>query len=109
MPTCNHNQKYEAPQQFKNYEHGLDTNPKVPDVLKSGVRKKNLTPTMGSEISGIQISSLTDNGKDRLTLLIAQRMILAFRGQDFADLPVRKALENGGYSGKHYVRPISGK
>jgi alpha-ketoglutarate-dependent taurine dioxygenase len=44
----------------------------------------------------MQISKLSNAGKDQLALLVAQRKVLAFRDQDFADLPIQEALDFGG-------------
>jgi len=41
-------------------------------------------------------------------LLVAQRKVVAFRDQDFADLPIHEALEFGGYFGRHHIHPTSG-
>ena len=56
----------------------------------------------------MQLSKLTDAGKNQLALLAAQRKVLAFRGQDFADLPIHEALNFGGYFGRHHIHPTSG-
>lgn len=69
---------------------------------------KKLTPTTGSEITGIQLSSLTDKAKDQLALLAAQRKVLVFRDQDFADLPIDQAVAFGGYFGRHHVHATAG-
>ena len=33
---------------------------------------------------------------------------VAFRNQDFADLPIQDALDFGGYFGRHHIHPTSG-
>lgn len=69
---------------------------------------KKLTPTTGSEITGVQLSQLSTAGKDQLALLVAQRKVVVFRNQDFADLPIQEALDFGGYFGRHHIHPTSG-
>jgi sulfonate dioxygenase len=59
-------------------------------------------------VRGIQLSTLSDAGKDQLARFVAERKVVAFRGQDFADLPIDKALEFGGYFGRHHIHPTSG-
>ena len=59
-------------------------------------------------IKGVQLSKLSPAGKDQLALLAAQRKVLAFRDQDFADLSIEQALEYGGYFGRHHCHPTSG-
>lgn len=73
-------------------------------MLPEGTEVKLLTPKFGSEVRGIQLSQLSDKGKDELALFVAQRGVVAFRDQDFADLPIEKALEYGSYFGRHHIR-----
>jgi sulfonate dioxygenase len=80
---------------FQHYEHGKDADPSFPDLITEGVTKTDLTPTIGSEVRGVQLSSLNDKGKDQLALLAAQRKVLVFLDQDFADLPIEDAKKFG--------------
>lgn len=59
-------------------------------------------------LSGVQLSQLSDAGKDQLALFAAQRNVVVFRDQDFGDLPIEKAKEIGGYFGRHHIHPTSG-
>ncbi|RQM08575.1 hypothetical protein DH86_00000283 [Scytalidium sp. 3C] len=108
LPTWNHGQKYPPWEPFEHVEHGLNADPTFPDLLKEGTKIKKLTPSIGSEVRGVQLSSLSDAGKDQLALLVAQRKVVAFRDQDLADLPIPDALKFGGYFGRHHVHPTSG-
>ncbi|KAH8805798.1 hypothetical protein F5884DRAFT_459403 [Xylogone sp. PMI_703] len=108
LPTWNHGQKYPPLEPFAHVEHGLNADASFPDLLPSGSKIKNLTPSIGSEVTGIQLSSLSAAGKDQLALLVAQRKVVAFRDQDFADLPISEALEFGSYFGRHHIHPTSG-
>lgn len=56
----------------------------------------------------MQLSQLNDAGKDELALLVAQKKVVAFRNQDFANLPIDKALEFGRYFGRLHIHPASG-
>ena len=107
LPTWNPDQKYPPLEPFTHHEHGIDADKSFPDLLGANVQKNDLTPTIGSVISGVQLSSLTAAGKDQLALLVAQRKVVAFRGQDFADLPIHEALAFGGYFGRHHIHPAS--
>lgn len=79
-----------------------------PDLLTEESKIQKLTPTTGSEVTGVQLSKLSDAGKDQLALLVAQRKVVAFRDQDLADLPIQEALDFGGYFGRHHIHPTSG-
>jgi alpha-ketoglutarate-dependent taurine dioxygenase len=76
--------------------------------LIEGTTIKKLTPTTGSEVTGVQLSKLSPAGKDQLALLVAQRKVVAFRDQDLADLPIKEALDFGSYFGRHHIHPTSG-
>ncbi|KAK0746786.1 hypothetical protein B0T18DRAFT_412420 [Schizothecium vesticola] len=108
LPTWDPKQKYPALEPFEHVEHGKDADTSYPNLLPAGTAVTHLTPTIGTEVRGIQISTLSDAGKDELARLVAERKVVAFRGQDFADLPIEKALEFGGYFGRHHIHPTSG-
>jgi sulfonate dioxygenase len=44
-----------------------------------------MTPNIGSEIRGIQLSQLSNMQKDELALWVAERSLVGFREQDFVD------------------------
>ncbi|KAF7163462.1 hypothetical protein CNMCM5623_008363 [Aspergillus felis] len=105
----NETERYPPLTPFEHYDHGKDADPSFPDLLPQGkVQVDNLTPTIGSEVRGVQLSQLTKEGKDQLALYVAQRKVVAFRDQDFAHLPIEKALEFGGYFGRHHIHQTSG-
>lgn len=56
----------------------------------------------------MQLSQLSDAGKDELAHFVAKRKVVAFRAQDFADLSVADALKYGSYFGRHHIHPTSG-
>ncbi|KAF4635760.1 hypothetical protein G7Y89_g2332 [Cudoniella acicularis] len=108
LPTWNPAQIYPPLEPYTHVEHGLAADPKFPDLLAEGTKVTKLTPTIGSEVTGVQLSKLSPAGKDQLALLVAQRKVVAFRNQDFADLPLQEALDFGGYFGRHHIHPTSG-
>ncbi|QUC17250.1 uncharacterized protein UV8b_01491 [Ustilaginoidea virens] len=108
LPTWNPEQKYPPLETHEHYEHGKDADPSYPNLLPQGTKVSHLTPTIGSEVSGIQLSSLTAAGKDELAHFVAKRKVVAFRNQDFADLPIQDALRFGSYFGRHHIHPTSG-
>ena len=105
LPTWDRTQKYPPLEPFEHVEHGKDADTSYPNLLPQGVVSVNdLTPTIGTEVTGIQLSKLSAAGKDELARFVAERKVVAFRGQDFADLPIQEALDFGGYFGR-YVQP----
>lgn len=108
LPTWNPSQKYPPLTPFEHTEHGKDADPTLKDLLAPGSHVVELTPSIGSEVRGVQLSQLSDAAKDQLALYVAQRKVVAFRGQDFADLDIKDALTWGGYFGRHHIHPTSG-
>ena len=80
----------------KSKPHLFSTN--IPEVSIT-----KLTPRIGTEIKGLQLSQLTDAQKNDLALLIAERGVVVFRGQDFKDIGPQKQKEFGEYFGKLHV------
>lgn len=108
LPVWDHGEKYPPLEPFTHVEHGIDADLTFKDLLVEGSKIQNLTPTTGSEITGVQLSKLTAAGKNQLARLVAERKVVAFRDQDFADLPIQEALDFGGYFGRHHIHPTSG-
>ncbi|KAM0813234.1 putative TauD/TfdA-like domain-containing protein [Seiridium cardinale] len=108
LPTWNPQQKYPPLLPFEYYEHGKDADPSFPDLLPKGVTTNHLTPLTGTEVRGIQISTLSNAGKDQLARYVAERKVVVFRDQDFRDLPIQDALNYGAYFGRHLIHPAAG-
>ncbi|OAG38361.1 hypothetical protein AYO21_07481 [Fonsecaea monophora] len=56
--------------------------PEKKSLLSAVKAIRNLTPYIGTELVGIQLSQLTDSQKDELALLVAERGVVFFRDQD---------------------------
>ena len=57
-------------------ERALNADPAKPNLLKDGVRVRNITPAVGSEVTGLDLRQLTDAQKDELALLVAERGVV---------------------------------
>lgn len=91
---------------FEFVDRGLLADKAKPHLL--GLNDPNvvvtkLTPRVGTEITGLQLSELTDEQKNELALLIAERGVVVFRGQNFKDIGVQKQKEFGQYFGRLHV------
>lgn len=102
------NETFPPLERYEHRDHGLDADPKYPDILPEGTEVTDLTPTIGTEVKGVQLSKLTNAGKDQLARLVAERKVVAFRDQDFADLPITEALDYVRYFGRLHIHPTSG-
>jgi sulfonate dioxygenase len=67
-----------------------------------------ISAKLGAEVRGVQISQLDNKGKDELALFIAQKKVVAFRDQDFADLPIPEAMDYVRYFGRLHIHPTGG-
>ncbi|KAF8849311.1 taurine dioxygenase [Acephala macrosclerotiorum] len=91
LPTWDPDQHDPPLEPFEHIEHGKGADPDFPDLLSSGIEISEMTPSIGSEISGLQLSSLKD-GPRRISL----------------HLPIRDAIEWASYFGRPYVHLTSG-
>ncbi|RDW83530.1 TauD-domain-containing protein [Coleophoma crateriformis] len=65
--------------------------------------KKDLTPSIGTEVHGVQLSLLSDTQKDELALWAAERGVLVFRDQDFVYQSPEFLKEYGSHFGRLHV------
>lgn len=99
--------EYPPLEPFTHYDHGKDADPTFPNLLKDA-QVVDITANIGAEVHGVQLSKLSKEGRDELALFVAQKKVVAFRDQDFADIPIQDALNIGGYFGRHHIHPTSG-
>ena len=71
-------------------------------LLSAATKVTNLTAHIGTEIEGLQLKDLTDQQRDELALLIAERSVVFFRDQD---LSPQKQEELGKYWGRIEYHP----
>ncbi|KAF9642537.1 alpha-ketoglutarate-dependent sulfonate dioxygenase [Thelephora ganbajun] len=87
-------------------DRGLSADPTKKNLLSSASKVIDLTPTIGTELHGIDLRELTDSQKDELALLVAERGVVFFRDQE---LNIHQQLDLTRYWGplhKHASTPI---
>ncbi|KAF6765442.1 alpha-ketoglutarate-dependent taurine dioxygenase [Ephemerocybe angulata] len=94
-------------QPFEHVDAASRADPKLPRLLNDKTKTHHLSPYLGTEISGVQISQLSKQGLDELSLYTAQRKVLIFRDQDFADLPPERQIEIVGHYGPLHEHPTA--
>lgn len=67
----------------------------------------DLSPNFGTEINGIQLSQLDDNGKNDLALYLEKRGLVVFRNQDLKDKGPGFSKKFGEYFGPLHIHPVS--
>lgn len=63
-------------QPFKHYEHGKDADTSFKNLFAGDAKVTDLTASTGSEVDGVQLSGLTEKGKDELALFVAKRKVV---------------------------------
>lgn len=63
---------------FAGDEPGLRADPAKPSLLAKGASVSRITPRIGTEIRGVQISQLGKEGLDEIALLAAERGVVVF-------------------------------
>lgn len=78
-------------------ERGANADPEKKALFGAATEVRDLTKNIGTEISGLQLNSLTDSQKDELALLVAERVVVLFKDQD---LDPKVHFELGQYYGR---------
>jgi sulfonate dioxygenase len=77
--------------------------------LRDASHVHELTPSIGTEIKGVNLAKLSSDERDQLALLVARRGLVVFRGQEeFINSGTDKYLEWGRYFGRLHIHPTSG-
>ncbi|KAF9223360.1 TauD-domain-containing protein [Gyrodon lividus] len=87
-------------------DRGLSADPEKRTLFGAAQKVKHLTPTIGTEITGIDLRQLTPAQKDELALLVAERGVVFFRDQE---LNIHEQLDIARHFGplhKHATTPI---
>jgi sulfonate dioxygenase len=106
LPVYDETTHFPPLQPFEFNDRGLAANKEKPNLLSSdnpSLKVAKLTPVIGTEIRGLQLSELNDAQKDELALLIAERGVVVFRDQDFKDIGIDKQKEFGQYFGPLHI------
>ncbi|CAH0035124.1 unnamed protein product [Clonostachys rhizophaga] len=96
-------------EEFEHVDVGLRADPAKTALLTApGSSFDEITPAIGTEVHGLQLSALDSKQRDELALLVAERGVVVFRGQDFADIGFNKQVEFGAHFGKLHVHQHGG-
>ncbi|OTB18838.1 hypothetical protein K445DRAFT_19447 [Daldinia sp. EC12] len=89
--------------EWKHEDAGARADKSKSALLSAATKVTDLTAHIGTEIEGLQLKDLTDQQKDELALLIAERSVVFFRNQ--TDLSPQDQLALGKYFGEVEVHP----
>ncbi|KAL4941980.1 hypothetical protein BDV06DRAFT_222605 [Aspergillus oleicola] len=103
MPFYDPLEKVEDIGSFEHHDPGHRANPSLPNLLKDVTKMFDLSPYVGTEVHGVQLSQLTSEGLDELALLTAKRGALVFRNQDFVDIGFEAQKKIVGHFGPLHI------
>lgn len=96
-----------APLELQEFEEkGFKADKSKKNLLGAATKVDHLEPAIGTELLGINLYELTDEQKDELALLAAERSVVILRNQP---IDIHKQLDLGRYFGplhKHATTPV---
>ncbi|PPQ96095.1 hypothetical protein CVT26_004727 [Gymnopilus dilepis] len=108
FPYFDNDEKWPPLELFDHVDPGSRADKAKPHLLTPNVQTTQLSPFLGTEVSGVQISQLSKEGLDELALLVAERKVVVFRDQDFKDLGPDRQIEIAKHFGPIHRHPTSG-
>ncbi|KAK9695007.1 hypothetical protein K7432_013197 [Basidiobolus ranarum] len=85
------------------YIQGFNAHPERKNLLDVATKRTDLTPSIGTELEGLQLSNLTDAQLEDLLALIAERGVVFFRNQEFTQ---EDELKFGRRLGELHIHPF---
>ncbi|EIW81856.1 TauD-domain-containing protein [Coniophora puteana RWD-64-598 SS2] len=111
LPHFDHQLKYPPLVPFEHVDPGLRALKHADQraFLNGADKVVQLTPRLGTEVRGVNLLKLGNDGRDQLALEVARRGLVVFRGQEeFIDAGPESYLEWGRYFGRLHIHPTSG-
>ncbi|SPO01757.1 related to E.coli dioxygenase [Cephalotrichum gorgonifer] len=108
LPVYDEETAFPPLQPFEFNDRGLVADKTYRNLLSpdnASLKATKLTPPIGTEIRGLQLSELDDRQKDELALLLAERGVVIFRDQDFKDIGADRQKEFARYFGPLHIHP----
>ncbi|KAJ2923771.1 hypothetical protein H1R20_g13323, partial [Candolleomyces eurysporus] len=90
---------------FDHVDPGSRANPAKPNLLTPEAKLHHLSPYLGTEVAGIQLSKLSKEGLDELALFVAERKLVIFRDQDLKDTSPDEQLAFTNSAARHFGVP----
>ncbi|KAH7923375.1 TauD-domain-containing protein [Leucogyrophana mollusca] len=106
-PYYDVNEKFPPTEIFEYSDPGARADPAKPHLLNADTKVHHISPFIGTEVSGVQISQLSEEGLDELALYAAERKVLIFRDQDFKDIGPDRQIEIAKRYGQIQRHPTS--
>ncbi|KAF8589365.1 TauD-domain-containing protein [Ramaria rubella] len=85
-------------------DRGKFADPEKKALFSAATKVRQLTPTIGCEILGVDLRELSNAQKDELALLVAERGVVFFRNQE---INIHEQLELARYFGPLHTHPTT--
>ncbi|KAF6752040.1 alpha-ketoglutarate-dependent taurine dioxygenase [Ephemerocybe angulata] len=108
VPYFDREEKFPPLEIFEHSDPGLLANPAKPNLLTENAKVSHISPYLGTEVRGVQLSQLSKDGLNELALYVAERKVVIFRDQDFKDLGFDRQIEIARHYGPIHRHPTSG-
>ncbi|KAA8913360.1 hypothetical protein FN846DRAFT_772165 [Sphaerosporella brunnea] len=95
-------------QPFPFTDPALRADPLKRALLTPEAKMEPISPKMGTELTGVQLSSMTPQQRDELALLVSERKVVVLRDQDFADIGPASQTAIADHFGKKNYQPVTG-
>jgi len=86
-------------------DRGIEADTQKAALLGAATKIIHLTPFIGTELTGIQLTNLTSIQKNELARLVAERGVVFLRDQD---LDVHQQIEFASYFGELHIHQMAG-
>lgn len=86
-------------------DRGIGSDVKKAALLTAASEVIHLTPEIGTELVGLQLSELNEKQKNELARLVAERGVVFFRDQR---LDIHQQIEFGAYYGELHIHQMAG-
>ena len=109
LPSWDDKEFHEEIGEFKYQDPALHANMQLPLLYQEGVTMTDITPKMGTIVTGLKLEELNDTAKDQIALLVSHRKVVVFRDQlDFLHKGPGFQEEFMAYFGKPNIQPVTG-
>jgi sulfonate dioxygenase len=109
LPSWDDKAFHDDPPAFEYQDPALRAIADMPNLLHLGTRTKDITPKMGTIVTGVNLKGLSDAAKDEIALLVTKRKIVVFREQlDFLQAGPGHQQKLMEYYGVPNIQPVTG-
>ncbi|KAF8319070.1 TauD-domain-containing protein [Clavulina sp. PMI_390] len=112
LPVFDPSEKYPPLELFEHVDPGHRAlNHENPNSFLTSREAKTieLTPSVGTEVHGVDLLSLNNDERDELALFVAQKGVVVFRDQEnWLDASIDQWKDFGSYFGRLHIHPTSG-